>query len=93
MIAALAESESTNSTVTAVSHVSVAFFRKLLSIGRLVRLGFKHYDNRQRRLYHFRNRHGFTDAADEAFKRLWTADDLTWSDIAALSEKASAAAA
>ncbi|HEX2381635.1 MAG TPA: hypothetical protein VHI95_03290 [Acidimicrobiales bacterium] len=62
-------------------------------IGRLVRLGFKHYDNRQRRLYHFRNRHGFTDAADEAFERLWTADDLTWSDIAALSEKASAAAA
>jgi len=62
-------------------------------IGRLVRLGFRHYDNRQRRLYHFRNRHGFTDAADEAFERLWTADDLTWSDIVALSDKASAAAA
>jgi len=62
-------------------------------IGRLVRLGFKHYDNRQRRLYHFRNRHGFTDAADEAFERLWTADDLTWSDIVSLSDKASAAAA
>jgi len=62
-------------------------------IGRLVRLGFKHYDNRQRRLYHFRNRHGFTDAADEAFERLWTADDLAWSDIVALSEKAAAAAA
>ena len=62
-------------------------------IGRLVRLGYKHYDNRQRRLYHFRNRHGFTDAADEAFEQLWTADDLTWSDIAALSDKASAAAA
>ena len=62
-------------------------------IGRLVRLGFKHYDNRQRRLYHFRNRHGFTDAADEAFERLWTADDLTWSDIAALSDRAATAAA
>ena len=62
-------------------------------IGRLVRLGFKHYDNRQRRLYHFRNRHGFTDAADEAFERLWTADDLTWSDIAALSDEGRAAAA
>jgi hypothetical protein len=62
-------------------------------IGRLVRLGFRHYDNRQRRLYHFRNRHGFTDAADEAFERLWTADDLIWSDIVALSDKASAAAA
>jgi hypothetical protein len=62
-------------------------------IGRLVRLGFKHYDNRQRRLYHFRNRHGFTDAADEAFERLWTADDLTWSDIAGLSDRAAPAAA
>ena len=62
-------------------------------VGRLVRLGFKHYDNRQRRLYDFRNRHGFTDAADAAFERLWTADDLTWADIAALSDEAAAAAA
>jgi len=61
-------------------------------IGRLVRLGYKHYDNRQRRLYHFRNRHGFSDAADEAFDRLWTADGLTWSDITALSESAVGAA-
>ena len=56
-------------------------------IGRLVRLGFKHYDNRQRWLYHFRNRHGFTDAADDAFERLWTGDDLTWADITALSRR------
>jgi hypothetical protein len=62
-------------------------------VGRLVRLGFKHYDNRQRRLYHFRNRHGFTDAADEAFDRLWTADNLTWDDIVAASDQAAAAAA
>jgi hypothetical protein len=62
-------------------------------IGRLVRLGFKHYDNRQRRLYHFRNRHGFSDAADEAFAKLWTADNLTWSDITALSSGAVGAAA
>ena len=62
-------------------------------IGRLVRLGFKHYDNRQRRLYHFRNRHGFSDAADEAFDRLWTADGLTWADITALSDAAVGAAA
>ena len=27
---------------------------------------------RQRWLYHFRNRHGFTDVADRAFERLWT---------------------
>jgi hypothetical protein len=59
-------------------------------VGRLVRLGFKHHDNRQRRLYHFRNRHGFSDAADEAFDRLWTADDLTWSDITAISGAAAA---
>ena len=62
-------------------------------VGRLVRLGYKHYDNRQRRLYHFRNRHGFSDAADEAFDRLWTADHLTWADITALSDAAVGAAA
>ena len=60
-------------------------------IGRLVRLGFKHYDNRQRRLYHFRNRHGFSDAADEAFEKLWTTDGLTWNDITSLSAGAVAA--
>ena len=48
-------------------------------VGRLGRLG--HQVQRQRRLYHFRNRHGFTDAADEAFDRLWSADGLTWADI------------
>jgi hypothetical protein len=62
------------------------------SVGRLVRLGYRHYDNRQRRLYHFRNRHGFTDAADEAFDRLWTGDGLAWADICALSDRAAAAA-
>lgn len=56
------------------------------SVGRLVRLGHRHYDNRQRRLYHFRNRHGFTDAADESFERLWTGEALAWTDIAALSD-------
>ena len=61
------------------------------SVGRLVRLGHRHYDNRQRRLYHFRNRHGFTDAADEAFERLWTADGLSWAEIAALSDEAAPA--
>jgi hypothetical protein len=55
-------------------------------VGRLGRLG--HRVQRQRRLYQFRNRHGFTDAADDAFDRLWTADDLTWADIATISEEA-----
>ena len=60
------------------------------SVGRLVRMGYKHHDNRQRRLYHFRNRHSFSDAADTAFERLWTTDGLTWSDITSLSESAAA---
>jgi hypothetical protein len=58
-------------------------------VGRLGRLG--HRVQRQRRLYHFRNRHGFTDAADAAFERLWTADGLTWADITGTSETAQAA--
>jgi hypothetical protein len=36
---------------------------------------------RGRRRYAFRIRHGFTDAADRAFDQLWTASDLTWSDL------------
>jgi len=61
-------------------------------MGRLDRLG---YDVRKpRRLYHFRNRHGFHDVADQAFERLWTADGLTWADIAAVcAETAEARAA
>ena len=58
-------------------------------VGRLSRLG--HRVQRQRRLYHFRNRHGFTDAADAAFAQLWDGEDLTWADIAATSESAAAA--
>ena len=58
-------------------------------VGRLGRLG--HKVQRQRRLYHFRNRHGFTDAADAAFERLWQADGLTWADIDAASDQALAA--
>jgi hypothetical protein len=58
-------------------------------VGRLGRLG--HQVQRQRRLYQFRNRHGFTDAADTAFRTLWDADDLTWADIKGISEEALAA--
>jgi hypothetical protein len=58
-------------------------------VGRLGRLG--HQVQRQRRLYHFRNRHGFTDAADEAFDRLWSAEGLTWADIEGTSQGARAA--
>jgi hypothetical protein len=60
------------------------------ALGRLERLG---YDaQRSRRLYHFRNRHGFSDEADAAFDRLWSATDLTWTRITALSDSARAAA-
>jgi hypothetical protein len=52
-------------------------------MGRLSRLG--HAPQRKRRLYHFRNRHGFTDAADAAFERLWSAEQLTWAEIEAIS--------
>jgi hypothetical protein len=38
------------------------------SNGRLERLGYQ--SQRQRWLYHFRNRHGFTEIADAAFERL-----------------------
>jgi hypothetical protein len=59
------------------------------AVGRCNRLGLA--VSRQRRLYHFRIRHGFTDAADAAFDRLWTADGLTWSDVAGTSDQALAA--
>jgi hypothetical protein len=62
------------------------------AVGRLVRLGFRHFDDRQRRLYQFRTRHGFTDTADAAFDALWDGEGLTWADIERLSTAARAAA-
>jgi len=59
------------------------------AVGRLGRLG--HRVQRQRRLYQFRNRHGFTDAADAAFDALWAGDDLSWAQISALSSEATSA--
>jgi hypothetical protein len=58
-------------------------------VGRLARLG--HGGQRQRRLYQFRTRHGFNDAADAMFDRLWNGVDLTWNDIAGASATARAA--
>jgi hypothetical protein len=43
------------------------------------------------RRYLFRHRHGFTDAADNAFDRLWNAERLTWDEILAISADAEAA--
>ena len=59
------------------------------AVGRCARLGYP--VQRQRRLYHFRNRHGFNDVADQAFARLWEAQGLTWADIQAVCEETDAA--
>ena len=56
------------------------------SVGRLERLGIT--ANRQRWLYNFRNRHGFTDAGDDSFERLWSSDGLTWGELQAISDEA-----
>jgi len=61
----------------------------IYAVGRLERLGFP--SQRERRRYHFRIRHGFTDVADRVFDRLWTADGLTWADLQAASSEAMAA--
>ena len=61
----------------------------MYAVGRLERLGLP--SQRERRRYHFRIRHGFTDVADRVFDRLWAADDLTWADIQAASAEAMAA--
>jgi hypothetical protein len=56
------------------------------SVGRLDRLGTP--ANRQRWLYNFRNRHGFTDAGDASFERLWSSDRLTWQELQTISDEA-----
>lgn len=52
------------------------------AVGRCARLGYP--VQRQRRLYHFRNRHGFNDVADQVFVRLWEGEGLTWDDMEAV---------
>jgi hypothetical protein len=64
---------------------------EIYSVARLARLGQR--DQRQRWLYHFRNRCGFTDAADASFDVLWTSDSLTWPEIQGLVDDALAARA
>jgi hypothetical protein len=59
------------------------------AVGRCERAGWA--PQKQRRLYHFRNRHGFTDVADAVFERLWSADGLTWADIDAACAETDAA--
>jgi hypothetical protein len=59
------------------------------AVGRAARAGVP--VSKARRLYHFRNRHGFNDVADAAFETLWNADDLTWAQIIALVDEVAAA--
>jgi hypothetical protein len=40
---------------------------------------------KERRRYHFRVRHGFSDRADQVFEQLWASDGLTWAQIEAAS--------
>ena len=49
--------------------------------GRLERLGLSPVEQQYR--YDFRNRFGFGDDVDADFDKLWSADDLTWSDLPA----------
>jgi hypothetical protein len=60
------------------------------TLGRLTRMGLATHEQRWR--YNFRNRHGFTDAADAAFDELWRADGLAWGGVSAVSERALAVA-
>jgi len=56
------------------------------SVGRIGRLGYHVHQPRWR--YNFRNRHGFSDATDAAFDRIWGADRLTWAELSAISQGA-----
>lgn len=57
------------------------------SVGRYARLAG--IDGGQaRRRYAFRLRHGFTDAADRVFDRLWGGSGLSWADLQAAGEEA-----
>jgi hypothetical protein len=47
--------------------------------GRLARMGVE--VNQQRWRYNHRNRFGFSDRVDAEFDRLWSADELGWSDL------------
>jgi hypothetical protein len=59
------------------------------AVGRASRAGID--VSKSRRLYHFRNRHGFNDVADAAFEQLWSADTMTWNEIEALVAEVAAA--
>jgi hypothetical protein len=51
-------------------------------VGRAARCGLRVHQPKYR--YNFRNRVGFSDAADACFDRVWSAERLSWVDIEAL---------
>lgn len=54
--------------------------------GRVAEQGLRLH--KPRFLYDFRNRHGFTDHADEIFEEIWSGGELGWARIAELSDAA-----
>lgn len=52
--------------------------------GRCERRGWE--VSKPRRHYHFRARHGFSDAADAAFEQIWSAESLTWAELSSHSD-------
>jgi hypothetical protein len=56
---------------------------------RVGRLGLP--TRRTRAIYDFRLQHGFTDAADSAFERLWNAETLTWDGLREICKETGAA--
>jgi hypothetical protein len=61
-----------------LSHEQLAAWEVAVA-GRIARTGLP--SPRQRRLYAFRVRHGFTDTADTVFSSLWSEPSIGWSDI------------
>jgi hypothetical protein len=59
------------------------------AVGRAGRLGMA--VRRPKQLYDYRLQHGFTDVADAAFDRLWTAEKLTWAGIGEICKQTGAA--
>jgi hypothetical protein len=57
--------------------------------GRAARFG--EATRRVRRQYHFRLYNGFTDIADAAFDRLWSAETFTWAELQELCAQCAAA--
>jgi hypothetical protein len=61
------------------------------AMGRFGRLGYNVHEPRW--LYNFRNRHGFSDASDAVFSRLWMSDQMTWGELEEAGHAAIAATA